>query len=128
MKEDSKTTAKEVIRVVLLILAGIAIALTITLIVLVATKNIPGIYITASSDDKEIESVLILDGEKSIMLSSVEVNGKMYRPTVESSGLYVTVNYYTVSSGTEEIVWRHTVKTAPENIVIRYVKEEVKEK
>ena len=128
MKEDNKTAAKEVIRVVLLILAGIAIALTLTFIVLVATKNLPGIYITAKSDDKEIESILILDGEKSIMLSSVEVDGKMYRPTVESSGLYVTINYYTVSSGTEEIVWRHTVKTVPENIIIRYVKEEAKEK
>ena len=124
MTDHTKTTAQEIIRIILIVFAGIAIAGIFTAAVLGLCSKLPSIPASAAHE-KEIESVLILNGDESIRLCSLEYDGKTYRPEIEDTGMYMYVTYYESNEHpiTEDSIRKRSLKTATDNIVIFYVEE-----
>lgn len=124
MTKHTKITAKDIIRFLLIIVAGIAIVGAFTFFVLTACSKLPSISAFAEYE-KEIESVLILNGDKSIRLYSLEYDGKIYRPEIEDTGTYVYVTYYESNEYpiTEDSIRKRSLKTSTENVVIFYAEE-----
>lgn len=119
--DDYKLTAKEIIRNTVITILGTAIAVFITISVLIACKKLPSVEFPSSSD-KDIDYVLVLNGNQNIRIGTIEFEGELYRPKMQDTGSYVYITYYRSNNIpiTKESIQKKSLKTAPENIIVFY--------